>query len=267
MRSFFTALQFLTRIRVVRQDDLSMEDFSRAVAAFPLVGVVLGLCYLLCGLALGSLFSATSVVYAAVLVLLPILLTGGLHCDGFMDAADGLFSGRSRARSLEIMKDSRAGSFGVVAFGSLLLFDFALVRDLSQLSFLWTLQAVFLAPVFGRMAMVLVLSRFPYAREAGMGKAFHDGADRRTLVGAFVVTLCVALPWSFAGLVALFVALSCAYLFGRYAAGRLGGLTGDLYGATALLAETSVLSCYWVLLQLPLPLPYLRLLMESWQVL
>ena len=118
MRSFITALQFLTRIHLVKQEDLTAEDFGRSTRFFPLVGAVLGCLYLLAALACLALLGLPSYTAKAILVILPILLTGGLHCDGFMDAVDGLFSGRSRERMLEIMKDSRAGSFGVVAFGS-----------------------------------------------------------------------------------------------------------------------------------------------------
>lgn len=130
MRSFFTALQFLTRIHLVEQRDLTAADFGRSTRCFPLVGAVLGALYLLAAWLLGAWHGGVSHTGAAVLVLLPILLTGGLHCDGFMDTVDGLFSGRSRTRMLEIMKDSRTGSFGVVAFGVCLLLDWSLMLDL-----------------------------------------------------------------------------------------------------------------------------------------
>ena len=64
---------------------------------------------------------------AAILAVVPFLATGGIHCDGFMDTVDGIFSGRERDRMLEIMKDSRTGSFGVVAFGILLLMQYTLL--------------------------------------------------------------------------------------------------------------------------------------------
>ena len=123
MRSFLTALQFLTRIHLVRQENLTAEDFGRSTRFFPLVGVVLGALYLLAALACLAFLGLPSYTGKAILVLLPLLLTGGLHADGFMDTVDGLFSGRSRERMLEIMKDSRTGSFGVAAFAGLLLLN------------------------------------------------------------------------------------------------------------------------------------------------
>lgn len=130
MRSFITALQFLTRIHLVRQENLTAEDFGRSTRFFPLVGAVLGALYLLAALACLALFGLPSYTGKAVLVVLPFLLTGGLHADGFMDTMDGLFSGRSRERMLEIMKDSRTGSFGVAAFAGLLLLNWSLLLDL-----------------------------------------------------------------------------------------------------------------------------------------
>lgn len=169
MRSFITALQFLTRIHLVKQEDLTAEDFGRSTRFFPLVGAVLGCLYLLAALACLALLGLPSYTAKAILVILPILLTGALHCDGFMDAVDGLFSGRSRERMLEIMKDSRAGSFGVVAFGSILLLDWSLLLDLPAPVLL---IAVFVMPVIGRMAMLFAVAHFPYARPSGMGQAF-----------------------------------------------------------------------------------------------
>ena len=190
MRSFITALQFLTRIHLVKQENLTAEDFGRSTRFFPLVGVVLGCLYLLAALACLALLGMPSYTAKAILVILPILLTGGLHCDGFMDAVDGLFSGRSRERMLEIMKDSRAGSFGVVAFGSILLLDWSLLLDLPAPVLL---IAVFVMPIIGRMAMLFVVAHFPYARPSGMGQAFAEAADRRAVVIGLVTSLVFAL--------------------------------------------------------------------------
>lgn len=249
MRSFLTALQFLTRIRLVSQSDLTIEDFGRSVRCFTLVGLVLGSIQFLVGMALFSLVGASYAV-AAVLTLLPILLTGGLHCDGFMDTVDGLFSGRSRERMLEIMKDSCSGSFGVVAFGCCLLLDFSLILDLGAAPTV-LLVAIYCMPMFGRLAMVLAIAFFPYARPEGMGKAFHEMAGRGTVAVAAAVAVASAVPWGIGALIALAVGALFGLAFDRYATAKLGGLTGDLYGATEKLTETVVLMTFWILLHLP----------------
>ena len=126
MNSFWIGLQFLTRIHLVRQTVWTAEDFGRSTRFFPLVGLVLGICYAFAAWILVSVLGMRALT-AALLLILPLLLTGGLHADGFMDTADGVFSGRERERKLEIMKDSRVGSFGVVSFVLLMFLRFALL--------------------------------------------------------------------------------------------------------------------------------------------
>lgn len=248
MRSFLTALQFLTRIHIVSQKDLTMTDFGRSTKFFPLVGAVLGAIYLLAALLLYVLFGLQGYTVKAVLVLLPILLTGGLHCDGFMDTVDGLFSGRSRERMLEIMKDSRTGSFGVVAFGAMLLLNWSLLMDLPVPVLL---IAVFVMPIIGRMAMLFAVAYFPYARPEGMGRAFAEMADRKAVLIGLVTALLFTAPWGMAALAALLLGLLWAYVLGRWAEKKLGGLTGDVYGAVELTTETAVLAAFYLLAFLP----------------
>ena len=165
-----------------------------------------------------------------------------------MDAVDGLFSGRSRERMLEIMKDSRAGSFGVVAFGSILLLDWSLLLDLPAPVLL---IAVFVMPVIGRMAMLFAVAHFPYARPSGMGQAFSEAADRRAVVIGLITSLVFVVPWGIAAIAALLAGLAFAFVFGRYATAKLGGLTGDVYGAIELMTETLVLIIFFIFAVLP----------------
>ncbi len=237
MKSFLIALQFLTRIQLVTQKSWTAEDFGKSTRAFPLVGFVLGIVQMLVAWGLLQTLGICNTT-VGILLLLPIILTGGLHSDGFMDTVDGVFSGRDRERKLEIMKDSRVGSYGVVAFVCLMFFTWSLLRD-TPAAFL--LPAVYIMPVVGRMAMTFVICRFPYARKEGMGKAFADAADGRTLVLALVTTLILLMPFGAVGYIALGAGLVFAFFFARYIKGVLGGLTGDVYGATELLTEMVVL--------------------------
>lgn len=247
MNSFITALQFLTRIHVKNQPDLTMEDFGRSTKFFPLVGVVLGLIYMLVTWCLVAVFGWANFV-TTVLVLLPVLVTGGLLLDGYMDTADGVFSARSRERKLEIMKDSRVGAFGVIALVSLMMINWTVLRDI-KLVLLMT--ALFVMPVIGRMAMVMVIAFFPYARPEGMGKAFSDMADKKTLAVAGITTLLFVVPWGQAAIAALAVGLGFAWLLGVWLTSKLGGLTGDTYGAVETLTETMVLVVFLVTSWIP----------------
>lgn len=240
MHSFLIGLQFLTRIRLVRQTEWTAEDFGRSTRFFPLVGLVLGICYALFALLLLYAVGMRALT-AALLLVLPLLLTGGLHADGFMDTADGVFSGRDRERKLEIMKDSRVGAFGVVSFVMLMFVQYALISDMHPLLLI---PALFVMPVIGRFAMVLSVACFPYAREDGMGKTFADMADRKTIVIAALITMILVLPWGFLAALALVLGTVFALLFCRLITHVLGGVTGDVYGAATVLTETLVLFVY-----------------------
>ena len=240
MNSFLIGLQFLTRIHLVKQTVWTAEDFGRSTRFFPLVGLVLGICYALAAWLLLYALGIRSLT-VALLLILPLLLTGGLHADGFMDTADGVFSGRERARKLEIMKDSRVGAFGVVSFVMLMFVQFALLSDMA-----WPLlvPALFVMPIIGRLAMVLAVACFPYAREDGMGKTFADMADRSTVVIAALTTAVLVLPWGVLATAALVLGTLFALLFCRTMTNILGGVTGDVYGAATVLTETLVLAVF-----------------------
>ena len=237
MHSFLIGLQFLTRIRFVRQTTWTAEDFGRSTRFFPLVGLVLGICYALFAWLLLYAVGMRALT-AALLLVLPLLLTGGLHADGFMDTADGVFSGRDRERKLEIMKDSRVGAFGVVSFVMLMFVQYALISDMHPLLLI---PALFVMPVIGRFAMVLSVACFPYAREDGMGKTFADMADRKTIVIAALITMILVLPWGGLAALALVLGTVFALLFCRLITHVLGGVTGDVYDAATVLTETLVL--------------------------
>ena len=240
MNSFLVGLQFLTRIRIVRQTVWTAEDFGRSTRFFPLVGLVLGICYALAAWILISVLGMRALT-AALLLILPLLLTGGLHADGFMDTADGVFSGRERERKLEIMKDSRVGSFGVVSFVLLMFLQFALLLDMNPLLLVYVF---FVLPIIGRMAMVLAVSCFPYARADGMGKTFADMADRRTVAIAAVTTSVLVIPIGLLATLALVLGVVFTLLFCRWVTAILGGVTGDVYGAATVLTETIVLAVF-----------------------
>lgn len=243
-REFVTALQFLTRIRLFRDPDYDDGLFGRSVKFFPLVGLLAG--SILAGVAVLTGGWLPGTVRSTLLVTLSVFITGGLHCDGLMDSADGLFSGRARERMLEIMKDSRVGSFGVIAIILLLLWKWALLHDLPD-SLL--VPALISMMTFGRFAMILAILRFPYARPEGMGKAFalyagtHSlGPALATLLGLLAVFYFVTGPLvcGIAAAAAL-AAILFAFWFGRWTTHKLGGMTGDTYGAVTELSELVVL--------------------------
>lgn len=236
MKEFITALQFLTRINLFRQDEVSPESFGRSVKFFPLVGAVIG--FVLAGFDYLTEGYLPIHVLAAIIIIVEILLTGGLHGDGLMDTMDGIFSVRSRERMLEIMKDSRVGANGAMAFSMFLLLKWSLLLDLLPVA---SSTALFVMPVLGRFAMVIGITVFPYARPEGIGKAFAQYAGRDTLYFAAALTLLLILSFGTAALVSLVAVIAFTMIFARYVTKLLGGLTGDVYGAITELAGIVVL--------------------------
>ena len=239
----------MTRIFVVKQTVWTEKSFGESVKFFPAVGAVLGIC---CAIVVGVLnfFTAgnLSLLVGAIGFAALILLTGGIHCDGLMDSADGLFSGREREKILEIMKDSRAGSFGVVSMILVAALDIAALSELANFSTANLCAAIFSAPIIGRLMMVATIGKFPYARREGMGKAFAQFTTRKTILFAAVeATTLIALlafvdvKFFVTALLATLGALFVTWRFATFATEKIGGVTGDIYGAVTTLSETVAL--------------------------
>jgi adenosylcobinamide-GDP ribazoletransferase len=237
LRGLVAAFAFLTRLPVWR-GPLSERDLGRAVGFFPLVGLVLGLV----GMGLGHLLAdiLPPLALAAMVVALLAALTGALHLDGLADLFDGLAGGgRDRERALAIMRDSRIGAQGAVALVLVLILKVAAVSAALEARDLGTLLAF---PAIGRWAVGPLILLFGTARAEGLAhrvRAF-TGA-REVLLGTVTLALLVLALGAPVALAAG-VALAVALLLGLWLQTRLGGLTGDAYGAAIEIAEVAALT-------------------------
>lgn len=223
------ATAFLTLFPVGPKETVAPIQLARSLTWFPLVGLLLGLLLAGLDLLLEPYLPATVVV--GVLLVLLVLLTGGLHLDGVADLADGLGGGRDAAARLRIMKDSRVGAMGVIALILLLLLKYL---SLAAFPAGERTVALLLMPAAGRWLPVLLAVTSPYARpEGGTGGAFIDHAGWWHLFGATGLLLALALflcNWS--GAVVLISLAMILFLFRVFVMARLGGVTGDVLGAT-----------------------------------
>ena len=209
---------------------------GRAVGYYPLVGLVLGL--FLAGVArILSLFLPPSLA-AALLLVMWVGLTGMLHLDGFMDSCDGLLPPRDPVRRLGIMKDSRVGAFGVVGVILLLLIKF---NALVALSDFYYLPVLVVTPVLGRWAITWAMIRYPLARKEGLSVLFSAGLGWPQFVFASIVALLASLLAGWLGVLLLGVTWLTTVLVARLAVARVGGLTGDVYGAICETCEVVIL--------------------------
>jgi adenosylcobinamide-GDP ribazoletransferase len=232
--SFLVALTFLTILPAPRKTALSGTDFGRSTAWFPLVGLLLGAMLLAVAALSRWLWSGLTVDILVV-----------LHMDGLADMADGVFGGGTRQERLAIMQDSRIGAFGVLALVAVVLLKVAFLGELADNLFT---PALLVAPAVGRWAMVLAIHSFPAARSGGMGDLIKQHSGHRELLVATATALTAAgVGLGIAGLAVAALAAGMGLLLGRLLASRLGGLTGDVYGAICELVELATLILLGVL--------------------
>src|SRR6266516_337372 len=239
---FAAAVRFLSLLPVPGSTQLFNKDevAPRLVVGceyFPLVGLLLALLLWLLVLILAPL--VPQLVLAALLVVMLVVLTGGIHLDGLMDSCDGLFGDSSRERKLEIMRDSRVGSFGVLGAICILLLKFALFASLRVHALP---LALLIALPSSRWAMVLALRVFPGARPTGLGAAFHQAVTTERLLLAGTIALAIVLfTGQFIGLIVWLAGTVTTLILGLLITRSLGGLTGDSYGAIEEVAEVVAL--------------------------
>jgi adenosylcobinamide-GDP ribazoletransferase len=206
--------------------------------AWPLVGATLGgIAATVASLALWLGF--TPGVVAGLALVLGALLTGGLHEDGLSDSADGLFGGWTRDRRLEIMKDSRVGSFGVLALVLVTLIRWSALTALLAEGSPWTLIAV---GALSRAPMAVLMAALPNARASGLSHATGRPSPGVALIGAALATAIAFLFAGWATLPMLMLVALVSALLARTAEARIGGQTGDILGATQQVAEAAALA-------------------------
>ena len=150
-----------------------------------------------------------------------------------MDSSDGLFSGRSRERSLEIMKDSLIGSFGML---SIIIFINLYTLSLGSTDAL-LYPVLIAAPTLGRLNLVISICEYPYARPYGMGKAFATYRGEHAVAGAVVLALLPALYFGFTYLILAGAAVLLGLYLNRWIVRKIGGTTGDTYGFVNQITE------------------------------
>ena len=211
-----------------------------AAWAWPLVGA--GVAALAAGSgSLGIALGFGPGVVAGIILVVQSLATGGLHEDGLADSADGLWGGRTRARRLEIMKDSRIGSYGVLALLLITLIRWSALTGLVAAGAHW--PALIAAGALSRAPMAALMWAMPNARQGGLSHSVGRPGIATVGIGA-ALALGIALAAGGAAIalgMVLAMALPVAAL-ALLARARIGGQTGDILGATQQLAEAAALS-------------------------
>ena len=240
IRALVAAIRLLTRVPLPSRIPTSDADMHRSLRYLPLVGAMIGIAAIFLSIIVGGFLPRS--VYVFILIAITILLTGALHEDGLADTADGIGGGHSRERALEIMRDSRIGTYGVLA---LILVIGTKAATLSALPDAGVGMLIIAAYTVSRASIVVAMWRVRPARPDGLGAIFDDGPG----IGSVLVALATsAIPlvglWTVLGWQTVAATLGGA-VFGHIAARvfyqpKLGGYTGDTLGAVQQITELAM---------------------------
>ncbi|MBQ6948095.1 MAG: adenosylcobinamide-GDP ribazoletransferase [Firmicutes bacterium] len=241
MKSFVLMLSFFTRLPVPYVE-YEEKLYIKGIKTIPFVGIVLGLIlYLVSFLT----FWMDPEVSAVVLLMTYIFMTGGLHLDGLADTCDGVFSGRDRERMLEIMKDSRIGSFGVLAMLFFFIFYAVMYQFLPR-------EALLILPVIGKSAPLISASLADYARPSGMGQLLVDNIKTPEVAVAVALPLVLSVVMGVGYIIAAVVAELSVVALTKWLKKKLGGITGDTHGMVCEVSQMVFAFCVYVLIKSPI---------------
>ncbi len=236
---FLAALRFFTRLPVPSWVGHSERQLDQAARYFPLVGVLVGGIGALVTIAAAQLLPLSLAILAGMAATL--LVTGAFHEDGFADAVDGFGGAWDKERVLEIMKDSRIGSFGAIAISMMLLAKFSALAQIAVLHGHRVLgYALIAGHAASRFAATTLIAALNYAREDDSTKskplARRLSAPELALAALFGLAPCALLAGSRVWL-AIVLAAAVTALAAAYFVRRIGGYTGDCLGAAQQVAE------------------------------
>ena len=251
MKRLIGIIQFMTRIPIPVDTGFD-EEFHKSIIYFPIVGLVLGICYMLVaklGLVLFNPYITAVLVLAS-----EVILTGGLHLDGLGDSFDGLYSYRDKEKILEIMKDSRLGTNGLLAIVIVFLLKVGFLNSLLEQDILWPILTM---PVVARSMQVIACYRTKTPREKGMGNIFIGKVSTSYLVSVIILMLGINIGTIYLmegqilyanEIITLLIMTIGVKLFVKSVYKKIDGITGDILGCICELSELVYLMIIYVMM-------------------
>lgn len=236
LESFVIGISMYSKIPMWRVD-WNEKNMKYALCFFPVVGVVIGCVIFLVGNLLLHI-GCNVLCFAGIMTLLPILISGGIHMDGFMDTMDARSSYGDRERKLEILKDSHAGAFAILGLGCYLVFSLAVWSEVTKEQ----LPVIAAGFVLSRAMSGFSVVNFRAARSSGLGKTFQDGAQKIRVSIVMILWFLLAgagmvVVGGILGCAAIVAALLVFWYYHHVAMKEFGGMTGDLAGYFLELCE------------------------------
>jgi len=221
MKSMAMMMLFFTRIPIKHHYQFDDQDYQLGILLFPLIGLLIGIGLLILKKAT---FFVNPYISAIILVFFYVWITGGIHIDGLSDTSDGIFSGQDQTKMLDIMKDSRVGSFGALSI-SLLIVSYVVLFAVNPGG------TILVMAIMGKASVLGAASISAYAKdEAGLGAAFIKYCtDRERNIG-FAFTAVLALIVNYRLIVPVVATFILTGLITKSVIKKIGGMTGDTLG-------------------------------------
>jgi len=248
MESIILMLQFFTRIPINYEVNIKEDSFSRGIAYFPIVGLVIGGLVALAFWGTSTLLPGSIAIVIAVLV--NVLLTGALHVDGLADTCDGIFSARSMDRMLEIMKDSRIGTNGTVAIFFDLVLKIALLNQINtSLGSKKSIMVIISMTVVAKMMLsLLIYLSTENSKGSGLGSLFLSKISCTAIFTAIGLgSIITFLALGKVSIVIILMNVLLVFLYKSFILKRLDVITGDTMGALNEICEVFTLLVFVIL--------------------
>jgi len=221
----------------------SEKNMQYAMCFFPVVGIVCGVLIWLLDKFTACLNLSGFFVSAAA-VCIPLIITGGIHMDGYMDTADALSSHQTKEKKLQILSDPHIGAFAVIYFGIYLILDLAFLYEIRSAGMLSAVCPVF---VLSRSISALCAVNMPDARKSGMLSAYTKNAKRKAVnitmvIAAFISVIAIIRISPLTGVIAAGMGILWTFIYCRMAVKQFGGVTGDTAGFFLQLFELVCMS-------------------------
>lgn len=234
--AFIIAFSMYSKIPMPRVE-WQEKNMKYAMCFFPAVGVIIGIIEFLVGYFLYPVKGGT-LFFSALMTLIPVLITGGIHLDGYMDTMDALASWGEKEKKLEILKDSHAGAFAVLGLGIYLTVSLAVWSEVTE----EMLPVIACGYVLSRALSGFSVVAFRAARENGLVKTFQDRAAARTVRIVMCVWMVLAVAVMCAmhtgmGILSAVCAAAVFFYYRKMSDHNFGGVTGDLAGYFLTLCE------------------------------
>lgn len=219
------------------------KNMRYALCFFPFVGIVIGTLFYLWFI-ISNKLGLNNILRSAVFTVIPVLVTGGIHVDGFVDTMDAVNSYQSKERKLEILKDSHIGAFALITCIVYFIFNFGIVSEIRSFD---SVLIIALGFVLSRTLSALSIVKFKSAKNSGLARTFKDAAQKNTVKNTmifYIVLIALLMLYInvILGIGALIAAL-CAFLYYRSMSYKnFGGITGDLAGFFLQICELMIMT-------------------------